>query len=134
MPDAASKTGNIATFFIWFMLLSWLEHETDHDRDDQRVDADCFGEREAQDHVRLDHWLRLRIAAQGVHRPSGQVSDGEGWAESTKTHGHAGADVLHALVADREAGVALGLRDVMRRVDGRQHHRKNEIHLKPCLL
>src|SRR3972149_7011331 len=55
-----------------------LEDEADHDRDHQRVDRDGLGERDAQDHVCLDDWLRLRVAAQCLHRLRDEPADAQG--------------------------------------------------------
>src|SRR3990172_11518789 len=77
-----------------FRLLPRLDDEVDDEGGKERVDADGFGERDAQDHVGLDGGAGLGIAAEGFHRLTHQVTDGERRAQTTNSHRDGGAECL----------------------------------------
>src|SRR3990172_4551834 len=81
-----------------------LEHEADHDGDDEGVDRDRLGEGDAQDHVRLDHRLRLWVAPQRLHRLADEVADCQAGAEAADADGQRRSDELQRLVAYLQQG------------------------------
>src|SRR5687767_4116975 len=71
---------------------AFLEDEAHHDRDDEGVNRDCFGEGDTQDHVGLDGRLGLRVAAERLHGLANEVADGKTRAKTADADGKRGAD------------------------------------------
>src|SRR3972149_855956 len=89
---------------VYLLLVTRLEHEADHDGDDEGVDRDRLGEGDAQDHVRLDHRLRLWVAPQRLHRLADEVADCQAGAEAADADGQRRSDELQRLVAYLQQG------------------------------
>src|SRR5439155_18759670 len=67
-------------------------HELNDQRDHERVDGDGFREDDRQDHVLLDRRSRFGVAADRIHRPSGEEADAHAGADGTQADGDRGCD------------------------------------------
>ena len=90
-----------------------LEHEQDHEGDDQREQRHGFGEREAQQHVAEHAGRGLGVAQRARHEAAEDVADADADA-GEGDGGEAGADELGC----RSVHCTKSLSSIVRQMDG----------------